>query len=104
MRMTEDEPTPIHFADNRDAEGRKLAVVYRCRVKWEELEVTSHDQVRYCHNCSQPVHQVQDWDGFAQAVAAGRCVLVKPEGRTEHYLGEGCARHHAMPHTLAWDD
>ena len=79
MKNTSDIPTPIPEFNDRDEEGRKLAMVYQCRVKWAELQLTEHDQVRYCTNCSQPVFHVLDTKDFARAVAAKQCVMIKPK-------------------------
>jgi len=91
----------IHAYDDRDAEGRKLALVYACREKWEALQSTENPQVRYCTNCSQPVFAVSDINDYQRAVAAGRCIMVKPP-HTGLFLGVPAY----MPDTsgLKWDD
>ena len=97
------EPTPIHFYKDRDADGRRLAVVYACRVKWEELERTANDLVRYCTNCSQPVFQVADLNGFERAVAARRCVMVEPEPGRGMWLGEPRLDTYKSGGPLSWE-
>jgi hypothetical protein len=87
-------PTRIGVLDGVDDDGRKLAVVYRCREKWETLQRTDNDQVRYCTNCSQPVFHVADTENFHRAVASGRCVMVKPADPRAYFLG--------MPGFLDW--
>lgn len=97
------EPTPIHFYEDRDPSGRKLAVVYSCRVKWEELELTNSDLVRYCTNCSQPVFHVSDRNDYERAVAAKRCVMVKPTDKPTLYLGTPVFDY-VRDSTLNWDE
>ena len=97
------EPTPIHIYDDRDESGRKLAMVYACRVKWDELELTNSDLVRYCTNCSQPVFQVADRNDFERAVAARRCVMVKPKGARDYLLGAPSIGYDPNP-KLQWDE
>jgi hypothetical protein len=91
----------IHAYDDRDAEGRKLALVYACRERWEALQPTENPQVKYCTNCSQPVFAVSDVNDFQRAVPAGRCVMVKPPDR-RLFLGFPAY----MPDTsgLKWED
>lgn len=91
----------IHAYDDRDPKGRKLALVYACRVKWEELQPTENPQVRYCSNCSQPVFEVSDVNDYRRAVASQRCIMVKPTPRNR-FLGVPAY----MPDTsgLKWDD
>ena len=81
-------PTLIHFYKDRDEDGRKLAVVYACRMKWDELERTASDLVRFCAHCSQPVFQVGDINEFERAVAARRCVMVMPKPGGAMWIGE----------------
>lgn len=97
------EPAPIHFYEDRDSNGRKLAVVYSCRVKWEELELTNSDLVRYCTNCSQPVFHVSDRNDYEHAVAARRCVMVKPAGKPTLYLGDRLGDY-VRTSPLNWDE
>lgn len=97
-------PTPLPEFNDRDTEGRKLAVVYQCRVKWSDLQPTDHDQVRYCTNCSQPVFHVLDTKDFARAVAAKQCVMVKPKDRTRNYLGGVGYLPYKEEDLLNWDD
>ena len=101
---TASEPTPIHFYHDRDDQGRKLAVVYACRVKWAELERPEHDQVRYCTNCSQPVFRVADLNDFERAVAARRCVMVEPEPGGGMWLGEPRLNIYKSEGPLSWED
>ena len=104
MKNTAPTPTPIPEFNDRDAQGRKLAQVYQCRVKWEELQVTEHDQVRYCTNCSQPVFHVLDTKDFVRAVAAKQCVMVQTKERRQ-FLGDAVFRHTSESESLLkWEE
>jgi hypothetical protein len=96
-------PTPMPELDKVDEDGRKLAVVYRSRVQWEDLQQTENDQVRYCTNCSQPVFHIADAQDLHRAVAAGRCVMVKPPKPRGHFLGMP-AFIDSSEKPLQWDD
>ena len=102
---TEEASTPAVELDKVDEDGRKLAVVYRCREKWEDLQFTDNDQVRYCNKCSQPVFHVADTEDLHRAVTAGRCVMVKPPDGPRYFLGELLAiAKDWSPKPLQWDD
>ena len=105
IKNTSTIPTPIPEFNDRDKDGRKLALVYQCRVKWDELQPTEHDQVRYCTNCSQPVFHVLDTKDFVRAVAAKQCVMVQTKERKQLFLGEAAAWHDYRTETqLKWVD
>lgn len=103
MKNTSNTPTPIPEFNDRDAEGRKLAMVYQCRVKWEELQPTENDQIRYCTNCSQPVFHVLDTKDFVRAVAAKQCVMIQTKERKQ-FLGDGMWKTIEPESLLKWDD
>lgn len=94
-------PTALHDYDSRDKKGRKLALIYQCREKWENLQATENDLVRYCTNCSQPVFHVTDVNDVHLAAAAGRCVMVKPKDGGP-YLGMAVTQHDDKT-SLNWD-
>ncbi len=98
-------PTLVHFYKDRDEGGRKLAVVYACRMKWDELQRTESDLVRYCTNCSQQVFQVGDINDFEQAVAARRCVMVKAAPGGAMVVGQPDGRsRYRVDGPLKWPD
>lgn len=103
MNKTSDIPIPISEFNDRDAEGRKLAMVYQCRVKWYELQPTEHDQVRYCTNCSQPVFHVLDTKDFVRAVAAKQCVMIQTK-ESRQFLGDAMWKTIEPESLLKWDD
>ncbi len=103
MKNISDIPSPVPEFNDRDEQGRKLALVYECPVKWDELQQTEHDQVRYCTNCSQPVFHVLDTKDFARAVAAKQCVMVKSK-RSGISIGEAAAEYRIRVDALKWDD
>jgi len=71
--LTETKATYI-FLDN--APESASVQVYQCQKRWDELELTGHESVRFCDQCKQTVHQVVDVDGFQRAVAQGQCIMV----------------------------
>jgi hypothetical protein len=102
-KKTSDTPTPIHAYNDRDEKGRKLALVYECREKWDNLHRTDNDQVRYCTNCSQPVFQVSDVNDFERAVATKQCIMVKPPDHSKTLMGVVVMKYEP-PSLLKWED
>lgn len=86
-----------------DNEGRKLSVVHRCRERWEDLQATDSDQVRYCNNCPMSVFHVADTQDFQRAIAPERCVMVKAPEQGQYFLGMPAVEY-ATPKGLQWDD
>ena len=102
--MRDSEATTVRFDDEQNYVDGPTAVVYQCSVKWDELQATENEHVRHCTNCSQSVFAVVDRDGFAQAVAAGKCVMVKSKSHGL-YLGGPSLVDYCAPQTqLTWDD
>jgi len=95
--------TPVASFNECDSDGRKLAVVYRCRERWEDLQATDNDQVRYCTKCSMSVFRVADTHDFQRAVAAGRCVMVEATQQRQYFVGMPSTVTFA-PTSLEWDD
>jgi len=95
--------TTVESFSECDSEGRTLAVVYRCRERWEDLQATENDQVRYCNSCSMPVFRVADTADFHRAIAAGRCVMVQVAQQRQYFLGMPATVPFAST-SLVWDD
>ena len=72
--MTDSEPTTLSLKPDSDASS---VWVYRCLKAWGALQATDQKEVRYCDSCKQSVYQVIDMDGYEQAVAKRRCVMVE---------------------------
>ncbi|MDO8775190.1 MAG: hypothetical protein Q7K57_42090 [Burkholderiaceae bacterium] len=95
--MTDTKPTVFLLGNEPDA---SVVQVYRCQKNWDDLQISGHDDVRYCDNCKQVVHRVIDVQGFQQAVAHGRCVMI--EGRSvvgggqAQVVGEAGAVHYEI--------
>ena len=93
--MTDTKPTTFLLGNEPNANPVQ---VYQCQKRWDELQTSGHDDVRYCDSCKQSVHRVIDVQGFQRAVAQGRCVMIQGcsvvGGEQAQFVGEaGAARY-----------
>ncbi|EWS53439.1 hypothetical protein X551_03762 [Methylibium sp. T29] len=66
-------PTAI-VLNGQAADDKRVAVIYRCRLKPEQLTETDHPDIKFCDQCQQKVFKITDFDGFEKAVASKGCV------------------------------
>ena len=95
--MTDLKPTVIYLGGKPD--GGPVQV-YQCQKRWDELQTSGHDDVRYCESCKQSVHRVIDVQGFQRAVAHGRCVMIQGRsvvgGEQAYVVGRAGAAHYEL--------
>ena len=95
--MTDTKPTTFLLVNEPDASPVQ---VYQCQKRWDDLQTSDHDDVRYCDNCKQSVHRVIDVQGFQRAVAHGRCVMIEGRrvvgGEQAQFVGEAGAAHYEL--------
>lgn len=93
--MTDTQPTTFLLGNEPDASPVQ---VYQCQKRWDELQTSGHDDVRYCGSCKQSVHRVIDVQGFQRAVAHGRCVMIQGrsvvDGEQAQVVGEAGSAHY----------
>lgn len=104
--MTDSDPTSIELTGDSAA---TLVQVYRCRMSWEDLQETDHQDVRYCDNCWQTVNRVVDVEGFRRAVAQSRCVMAQGrnpgDGKPVFVVGMAAAKPYELDSSkLTWEE
>ena len=74
--------------------------VYRCQRRWDELQSSGHEDVRFCDHCRRTVHRVVDVDGFQRAVAQRQCVMVAGYADTDQaetsFVGKADAKSYVV--------
>jgi hypothetical protein len=53
---------------------RNCAWGYRCDKKWESLDITDNDDVRFCNGCQREVHNTHSSDELVKNISLNRCV------------------------------
>lgn len=106
--MSEFTPTPmqVHFDDDTDDKGRKLAAVFVCKKEWADLAATDRDDIKFCASCKRSVYLIDDASGFTRAVAAKQCVAVVAKRAKDlgHHLGGPILIDYHPGERLTWDD
>jgi hypothetical protein len=75
-----------------ESESTRLVQVYQCHRKWNELQTTGDDGVRFCDSCQRAVYHVVDFQGIQQTVSQSRCVMLEgksaDDGKQTMVIGE----------------
>ena len=62
---------------------------FRCNQRWEGLQLTEDQRIRYCQHCKQCVYLCDSLDEISQHSRKGHCVaFADSEGDEVQYLGE----------------
>lgn len=103
-------PTAI-VLNGQAADDKRVAVIYRCRLKPEQLTETDHPDIKFCDQCQQKVFKITDFDGFEKAVASKGCVWGPVNSRSTadkseeaRFLGGPGLLTYYVGSTLTWDD
>ena len=70
------EPKWLALLDRTDIDNCRLRFGFRCPLRWERLNATGDDQVRFCDSCKQEVHHCHSIVEAREKAAVGRCVAV----------------------------
>ena len=67
---------------------RNCKFSYRCSAKWDDLQATDDDDVRFCNDCQKEVFFCDSDDILVAFVKLNRCIaIVKPKSN-ERLLGD----------------
>ena len=58
-------------------EFEECALTFKCPLKWEDLEKTDDEDVRYCKECMENVYQVPNLLAFKKRAKEKKCVSIK---------------------------
>ena len=53
---------------------RNCRFAFKCEMKWDDLNETGDEDVRFCNSCEKEVHFCINDDELARAVRLNRCV------------------------------
>ena len=106
----DNELTPIKL-DGQSADDNRVAAVYQCRLRLQDLKETDQPDIKFCDHCQQRVFRVTDVEGFAQAVAAKRCIWTQAgwsesdqATQSSYILGKVAGVYKTTPTKLNWDN
>lgn len=68
---------------------RNCTFAFKCNANWDELEDTTNEDVKLCHNCEKEVYFCNDDEDLARNVRLNRCVAFYRFGASNQvYLGD----------------
>ena len=67
---------------------RNCKFAYRCSAKWEDLEETNDDEIRFCNDCQKEVFFCDSDDTLVALVKLNRCVAILKPNSKGRLLGD----------------
>ena len=67
---------------------RNCKFAYKCEMKWDELDETEEDEIKFCRGCQKEVFLCETDEELTQSIKRNRCVAIFYPSREEHLLGE----------------
>jgi hypothetical protein len=62
------------ISDDESISIRNCRFAFKCDKKWDDLEETQEELIRFCNMCEKEVHFCEDDDELARNVRLNRCV------------------------------
>jgi hypothetical protein len=56
---------------------RNCTFAFQCTAKWQQLDETEDEDIRFCNDCQREVYYCFDDDDLARCVKLNRCVAFK---------------------------
>jgi len=66
-------------------EIRNCEIRYACPNKWDEMEYTKNDAVRFCSACERHVHLCRTKNDLHHAMIENYCVAIKIDSTAKKY-------------------
>ena len=55
---------------------RNCTFGFKCSKKWETLNETINEGIKFCENCQREVHFIEDLVSLEEAIGLNRCVAI----------------------------
>jgi hypothetical protein len=56
---------------------RNCEFAFKCDAKWDDLDVTGEDKIRFCNECEKQVHRCDTDDELVGAIKSNLCVAIQ---------------------------
>jgi len=66
---------------------RNCTFAYKCEMKWDELDETEEDEIKFCKGCQKEVYLCETDEDLTKAIKRNRCVAIFYPSRVEGPLG-----------------
>jgi group I intron endonuclease len=60
---------------------------FKCSKKWDELEGTVNEKIKFCSDCNKHVYHVEDSGSYLRHIKLGECVAVFSEAKSKSLAG-----------------
>ncbi len=70
-----------------DLDISDIKFTFRCDKRWEDLQVTNNDDVRFCHECNYQVHSIVERLDLRKLELGEECFAVKSERLKGYIIG-----------------
>jgi hypothetical protein len=67
---------------------RNCKFAFKCTAKWDDLEETEEEEVRFCNTCQKEVFFCDSDDTLVTFVKLNRCIAILKPRSSEHLLGD----------------
>jgi hypothetical protein len=67
---------------------RNCRFAYKCSAKWEDLQETGDEFIRFCDDCEKEVYFCDSDDTLVSLVRLNRCIAILKPGSREFLLGD----------------
>jgi hypothetical protein len=78
---------PSCSKDMKDLDLSDIKFTFRCDKRWEDLQVTDNDDVRFCNECNYHVHSIVDRLDLKKLELGEECFAVKSERLKGYMIG-----------------
>jgi len=65
---------------------RNCIFAFKCSAKWDKLDPTSDDNIRFCQDCEKEVYFCEDDEQLVKLVKLNRCVSFIRDGN--EFMGD----------------
>ncbi len=67
---------------------RNCKFAYKCSAKWENLQETEDESIRFCDECQKEVFFCDSDDTLISLVKLNRCIAILKPNSKEYLLGD----------------
>ncbi len=67
---------------------RNCKFAFKCSAKWDELQETEDDSIKFCDDCQKEVFFCENDDDLVAQVRLNRCVAILKPNAKEFILGD----------------
>jgi hypothetical protein len=67
---------------------RNCVFGFKCTNKWESLNATAVDNIKFCDDCQKEVYFIEDLVSLDEAIALNRCIAINTTSKSEKIVNK----------------